>query len=256
MIGEAEEVVALVALFALGALILLPGMGGGPNSGVRVCATNLKGIYTAMFIYANSYDGCFPMWDASPNGIAAGRGFAPARSASTYTAGTDNPTAALWLLVRDGSVSPEMFVCPSTDDWKDSLTDNGLPEGTPVPLGLTWDFYDRSHLSYSMPDMYRTDTQVQWSTNADPNWVILADANNGDDPLRPGNGRKDRRKRNSKNHDDDGQDAVMADTSSRWYTDVDVGPEAVGAAGGGVDGGVVSEDVVVFGADHRVGVPP
>ncbi len=105
------------------------------RANVRVCQLNLKRIYTAMFTYANSYDGAFPKHAGTPDGSVAGKGFQPKRGASTYELGTDNPTAALWLLVRDGSLSPSQFICPSTDDQPDPLTLNGLVGGRGAPLG-------------------------------------------------------------------------------------------------------------------------
>jgi prepilin-type processing-associated H-X9-DG protein len=81
-----------------------------------MCGTNLKGLGTAMMVYANDYDDEFP--------IQGGEG-TPA-----WTTGTDeffNPDkdwstargitvgASLYLLVREADVSPKSFVCPESE---------------------------------------------------------------------------------------------------------------------------------------------
>ena len=197
------------------------------RANVKVCQLNLRGIYTAMFTYANSYDGTFPKHAGTPDGSVVGKGFQPKRGASTYELGTDNPTAALWLLVRDGSLSPSQFICPSTDDQPDPLTLNGLVGGRGAPLHQTWDFLDRRNLSYSTIDMYHRQMRRHWSVNAGPAWIVLSDANNGENPLHRGFADDDRAIRNSRNHHPDGisgQLVARGDASVQWAEDSSVGP--------------------------------
>ncbi|MAE60352.1 MAG: hypothetical protein CMJ49_03245 [Planctomycetaceae bacterium] len=218
------ELLVVVAIIALLLGILLPALAKARAiTNQRVCATNLKGIYTAMFTYANSYEGTFPKHWSENTADLSGMGFQPDRSTTNYTTkALNNPTAAMWLLVRDGSVSPEQYVCPSTDDTKDPTTTNGMVGGTGVPLGLTWDFFTLDHLSYSPINMYHTQVRKHWSVNAEPAWGIMGDANNGPDPLNT----TDKKQYNSLNHGSNGQNMVKGDTSAKWYTDVDAGPSS------------------------------
>ena len=219
------ELLVVVAIIALLLGILLPALAAAREAARRaVCGTHLKGIGQAMYLYATDSRGGYPKWDATPDGSPAGKGFAPERGASTYTLGTDNPTAPLWVLVRNGLIGPDLCICPSADNRKDPLTVDGKTDGDSVPLRHTWDFFAREHLSYSMPDVYHPAMRRRWTTDAESGWILLSDANNGENPLQGGTDRDQVRARNSKNHLGAGQQVLFSDTSIAWVADTLIGP--------------------------------
>ena len=219
------ELLVVVAIIGLLLSILLPALAKVQETARRrICGTQIRGVGTAMFTYAANYRDSFPKWDGSDDGSVAGKGFQPDRDKGTYTLGTDNPTAALWLLVRDASIGPNQFICPSTVDVPDPMTIDGTEHGAGVAATRTWDVYHRRHLSYSMPDMYHPQLQRQWRSSSQPNWVLLADVNDGPDPLHEGDESQNRARRNSQNHAGDGQSVLFGDNSVLWLTDTMVGP--------------------------------
>lgn len=207
------ELLVVVAIIALLLSILLPALGRAREIANRtVSATNLSGIYKAMYTYSTGYDGAYPRYAASTNGTPDG--FREGgRTATTWTSGTDNPTAALWLLVRDGSVGPKSYVNPSTDDSADPQTTNGLPSGTSAALDKTFDFFSHEHLSYSMISQYHTQLKNQWTADGAPEWGLMGDRN---DSTNSGE--------NSQSHGGDGQNILFNDQHVGWETKPTAGP--------------------------------
>ena len=218
------ELLVVVAIIALLLGILLPALGRAREiANQRVSGTNLKGLGTAFFTYGNSYRDAFPKWSKDSADDLSGKGFQPNRSKGTYTSGTSNPTAALWLMVRDGSVSPAQYINPSTDDVEDPQTeDTDDPDSAGVQRDRTWDFFQRRHLSYSTISMYHDQIGRQWTLNAEPAWILMGDANNGLDPENETDGQEEQR--NSQNHTGDGQNFLFGDTHVDWFNDTFEGP--------------------------------
>src|SRR4051794_40420219 len=93
------------------------------------CANNLKQIRDALTSYAQSNGREFPRvrYDAAnnPNGYTAFTGpDSPNPFADNSTVEPNDVTASLWLLVRGGYITNTgVFVCPSSDDLRDLVTD-------------------------------------------------------------------------------------------------------------------------------------
>ncbi len=122
----------------------------------QVCGVNLKGLGTAMIVYANDYDDNFPeLPGEGPWAKELGFDYATTRpefGRGGEQAQTGRPISASWyLLVRETDVSPKSFVCPSSSQ---------VPFGgeNPQSLDITelWDFGGNpyKHVSYSMHNPY------------------------------------------------------------------------------------------------------
>jgi len=120
-----------------------------------VCGTNLKGLGTALSVYANDYDDQFP--ELPGEGVwAKTLGFAYTLEKPLFGEGgaehlSGRTISASWyLLVREADVSPKSFVCPESNQvvfgsryYSENLS------------GL-WDFGENPylHVSYSMHNPY------------------------------------------------------------------------------------------------------
>ena len=141
----------------------------------RMCGSNLNSLTKAMMIYASW---ALPRYDSSGTGGHA-VGFREGdRRTNRGATLTDNVTAVLWMLVRDGTLSQNAFVCPSTDDRPDPLTIDGTDSGPLAVVDNTWDFYAREHLSYSIVNVYSP--FVDWAESMPSAYVMFGDNNNND----------------------------------------------------------------------------
>ncbi len=121
-----------------------------------VCGINLKGLGTAMTVYAHDYDDNYPqlpgkgLWsrelgfDYDMRSPDFRQGGAQANTAR-------NITASWYLLVREADVSPKSFVCPAS-------TQRPFDGTNPARLDITelWDFGPDpyKHVSYSLHNPY------------------------------------------------------------------------------------------------------
>jgi hypothetical protein len=101
-----------------------------------ICATNLKGLDTAMNIYAFDYDDEFPKQGGSGNAIWSETTDDWQNPAKMWT-GDNKVTigASLYMLVREADVSPISFICPSSTQVAYEGQNSGIPELTNL-----WDF--------------------------------------------------------------------------------------------------------------------
>jgi len=119
-----------------------------------VCSTNLKGLGTAMVVYANDYDDNYPQlpgtgpW-SKELGFPYNLEKPDFENAQRNT--LRNITSSWYLLVREADVHPRAFVCPYSDQvefGKDISNRSNLVE--------FWDFgYDpHQHVSYAYHNPY------------------------------------------------------------------------------------------------------
>jgi hypothetical protein len=217
-------VVVFIVLF--GVAILLGNLGGPRHPANRLkCASNLRQIGQGLLLYANDW-GCFPRTCYDPTKPptsftppARKGGMAP--NERDPFSGPNRPadndvTAALFLLVRAVDVSPDVFVCPTTEHEKDTL--NSVPPGNRV------NFNSAQNLSYSYANPYPSQRAINLGYRLGPNaiatFAIAADRNDGD---LNGNLNADsrstvkvQRKMNSRNHDGDGQNVLFNDGHVEW----------------------------------------
>jgi len=133
------ELLVVIAIIAMLLAILMPALNKVKRLAQRlVCATNLKGLGTAMLVYGND-----DKYDQYPNQTRRG-GVEHTWHYSTTdwgkpdknwtTAGDLTVSATLFLLVREADVDPKSFVCKSSDQ----KAFDAIPPDT--DLVELWDF--------------------------------------------------------------------------------------------------------------------
>lgn len=212
-------IVIIVAIF-----IFLPNLSGPHRPRHRiVCATNLKGMGTAMMTYGLDYDDKYPViggkdapwsktlgWNYDFSGANYFPGGAQEMSSRTIT-------ASWYLLVREADVALKSFICDKSSQ-KEFKNKSGL--------GLTelWDFGPDpyKHVSYAMQNPYGKFPATR-ATN--PRAAIAADMSpwfkdgdivspaSGSVPPNPdtNTGLRADRLGNSLNHEGEGQNILFGD---------------------------------------------
>ena len=88
-------------------------------------------------------------------------------------------TASIWLLVRYGYVKdPATFICPSTRDWPDRLTD---AQSQPVSAVRRGNFRSFRNLSYSYASPFTNAFNMKFSMDLPAEFAVMADKNPGYD---------------------------------------------------------------------------
>ncbi len=221
------ELLVVIAIIALLLSILLPAISHARELANRVyCAANQRGVTTAFMMYAQQNDDEYPIAGEFGSGNAVGFDFDDrARDDVGPSELTNNVTASLWLVVRDGTANAQQYVCRSTSDEKDSLTVNGLAGANRASLKRIYDFAGSRNLSYSPVNMYHQTARRDWSTGGSSAKPLLADNNNADAEtgLHTHEAAEDlpaqriEQEENSLNHNGDGQVIAFPDGHAKFY---------------------------------------
>jgi hypothetical protein len=170
----------LVGIVAILVAILIPYLMMVHESSRRTeCHSHLIQIGAAMLDYAKANGPRFPLPQSTYDSARKPVGYV----AFTGPDGSVKPndvTASLWLLVRGGYTKDlSVFVCPSSDDEPDSMTD---ATGRAVPVSKRWNFRSPRNLSYSYDSPFTDAFAGNFSTDGlDYECAILADRNPGFD---------------------------------------------------------------------------
>ena len=179
------ELLVVIAIIAMLLAILMPALNKVKRLAQRlICATNLKGMGTAMMVYANDFDDEYPI-----QGGGAAHTWADVTAGwqvinkNWMNAGNLTVGASLFLLVREADVSPKSFVCKSSDQKPyEGDNDNDLE------LVELWDFgqlgFDdnsgpENHVSYAfqLPYISQGTTAHPASSIAPAGMALMADKN-------------------------------------------------------------------------------
>ncbi len=181
------ELLVVIAIIALLMGILMPALARVRQIAFRlICGTNLKGIGTAMLVYANDYEDELPRaggpttqhgplanWLAGDRRTAFGLG-------NDGSGGKATVSSNFFLLVKYAEVTPKSFICKGdsgVDEFK--LGDHGV---TNKELIEVWDFGEskndpptnREHCSYSYHYPFG---QFALTTSSEPGMAVAADRN-------------------------------------------------------------------------------
>jgi prepilin-type N-terminal cleavage/methylation domain-containing protein len=237
------EILVVIGIVALLVGILLPVISRARESSKRTtCMSNLRAIGQALTAYANEHKGQFPRVKWNPTGPVVDlppTSDVPPDAPDPFThAGSNDVTAAFFLLLRTQDLAPQVMVCPSTNDQADEFGGGGATARTrsdfsstapPYPSGRTY--------SYSYANPYPKETggvgneplAAVFKLNnkvLKPDFAIAADFNPGDggpsgdpddvmqtDPKAPS---ARIRQGNSRNHKKKGQNVLYADGRVAW----------------------------------------
>jgi prepilin-type N-terminal cleavage/methylation domain-containing protein len=232
------ELLVVIGIIALLISILLPSLNRAREAANRVkCASNLRQIGQAIFLYSNDNHGMYPRTEYSggaaalvPNlsGNSGGTGTEP------FTSGiVNNVPMALFLLLRTEDITSAVFICPSSNATQDNYGGN-----TNTPL-MRINFANvQQNLSYSYanpyPDTGALGSGYSLRQGMDPGVAIAADINPGttstnattpDDVINPtySSSSSVQRNANSNNHGKDGQNVMYSDGHVEWQSNVFVG---------------------------------
>jgi len=217
------ELLVVIGIIALLISILLPALNAAKERANRVkCSSNLRQIGQGLLLYANDNKGTYPRTPATTAGtytnFSAGLG-----STATDPFGPSGPaindvTAAMFLLVRNADINPEVFVCPSSNQEKDTLNNK--------PANQRCNFYGPNNLSYSFANPYPNDNSIGFgyklNGNVPADFAIAGDRNDGDGAtagaVHSASAASEQKKLNSKNHETDGQNVLFNDGHCEWST--------------------------------------
>jgi hypothetical protein len=223
--GFVSSLTDLFALVAVGVFIaaaavrsIVSSMDG--NSRTK-CASNLRQIGQSIQIYANDHRGQFPrtLFDMTANpaptqytGVNASDPFGPGAP------GPNDVTAPMYLLLRTGGITGEVFICPI---MQDSKVTPWVPPGG-ASIASFSNFPSRANLTYGYTNPYPT--QAARSLGYKLNYTLTSDFAIAAD-MAPGPvvatvasdaSRKQMVTANSPNHRGEGQNVLHADGHVDW----------------------------------------
>jgi len=210
------ELLVVIGIIALLISILMPALSQAKERANRIkCASNLRQIGQGLLLYAGDNKGVYPRTPTS-----GGTGFTCFTGATaTDPFGTGGPqandvSAALFLLVRNADINPEVFTCPSSNQEKDTLGNK--------PANQRSNFSSEKNLSYSFANPYVAEKAVglgyKLNGNVAADLAIAADRNDGDAVLTvaSNSASSEQRKINSRNHEQDGENVLFNDGHVEW----------------------------------------
>lgn len=218
------ELLVVIGIIALLISILLPSLNRARETANRVkCGSNMRQIGQAIQLYANENKGNYPRTTYNATvGTAITGTFDGSSGIATADPFITNITIndaikPMFLLIRTQDITPEVFVCPSSNDEKDTY-------GTTAGVSAQWKvtFSAPKNLSYSManpyPDANAVNNSYKLNATTGAEFAIAGDKNPAGAPNYTGlttatetSSSKDMQLANSPNHQGQGENVLYGD---------------------------------------------
>ena len=219
------ELLVVIGIIALLISILLPSLNRARETANRVkCGSNLRQIGQAILLYSNENKGAYPRtkYNAGSNANSYHVDGNPGTTVvddfksagwSTYE---NDPIMAMFLLIRTQDITAEVFVCPSSNDEKDTY---GTAAGANAQNKGS--FTAKKNFSYSISQPYPNTAAVnsgyRWNSTLGAEFAVAGDINPGNDngysvgSANENSSAKDMQKANSPNHQGAGENVLYGD---------------------------------------------
>jgi prepilin-type N-terminal cleavage/methylation domain-containing protein/prepilin-type processing-associated H-X9-DG protein len=216
------ELLVVIGIIALLISILLPSLNRARETANRVkCGSNMRQIGQAIMLYANENKGNYPRTAYTPgNGVAAAvetNGNVAGEDPFVTKVTVNDVIKPMFLLIRTQDITPEVFICPSSNDEKDTYgTQPGISAQGKVSFSKAASF------SYSYanpyPDANAVNNGYKLNATTGAEFAVASDKNpagaTGYDQVEKVNvnsSQAQMQKANSPNHQGQGENVLYGD---------------------------------------------